>query len=375
MDEKDINSIINELYLLAQKQGYLLLDYVLSFSIEHSLSMYEIDKVSSGLALRNVMMLDREPNQTVLEDEDVDDYSQSDYENIYCKVISVDSGLKVLVDHVKNTVPAQYGEINTIKYQLKDGNKYARARMIEVHLRRAISFGLDKYEQYNLELADAIQYAIEGLMYAVDKYDPTVNGPFGSYSAMWMWQTLARNRIFNSLVRFPVHVMDALESAFKDDLQGIDFKNLLFDNETINYFSSITGFSNVKSLQFLSLMVGNLSIKYSDFEENTVLQVQNDQTYELYELCLIMLNHLKNKDRKIVEERYGLDGTGRPKTLEEVGALYGITRERVRQIEKKSIQRMSDVIVPSLGKLTVEDIATNNTVSTVIKILGINLKR
>ena len=89
-------------------------------------------------------------------------------------------------------IPPQRGEIRQLKYQIVDGNTYARERMIEMHLRLALRVALQRAETYDMDIEDAIGYACIGLVIAVDKYDPDTSGAFASYASLWMIQNISR---------------------------------------------------------------------------------------------------------------------------------------------------------------------------------------
>ena len=82
--------------------------------------------------------------------------------------------------------------MDQLKYQVQEGNLYARERMIQMHLRFAVRIALQRAETYDCEIADTLQEACIGLIMAVDRYDPDSHGLFGSYASLWILQNIGR---------------------------------------------------------------------------------------------------------------------------------------------------------------------------------------
>ena len=93
-----------------------------------------------------------------------------------------------------------------LKYQIREGNLYARERVIQMHLRFAVRIALQRTEVYDCEIADTLQEACIGLIIAVDKFDPDSGDPFGSYASLWILQNICRKQgTQRPIVYYPVH--------------------------------------------------------------------------------------------------------------------------------------------------------------------------
>lgn len=361
-------------YLLekADKQGYVTFDDIMDCADANSLPIQDFDWLSSAITTRGILVYDEAPaasNRIAQdsEDDDYSDYAQSDYESVYDRIIELDESLMDFVTEVRNIKPPQWREFSQLKYQVTEGNIHARERMIEMHLRIALRIALQRAEAYDMDIQDAVGDACIGLVTAVDKYDPDTNGAFGSYAAMWVLQNISRRQpTQRALMYYPVHKKDPYFSAYPllksagyaGDIDAIN------DPEVYKLLSEKLSFTNEQTEDAILATVPFESYEYlyGMFFENTDVfekheyEELNGDLYPRELVCeddideqvfsVIMreqlfevLGTLTEREQKVIELRYGLrDGT--PKTLEEVGFAFNVTRERVRQIEAKALRKL-----------------------------------
>lgn len=369
-------------YLLekADKQGYVTFDDIMDCADANSLPIQDFDWLSSAITTRGILVYDEAPaasNRIAQdsEDDDYNDYAQSDYESVYDRIIELDESLRDFVTEVRNIKPPQWKEFSQLKYQVVEGNKHARDRMIEMHLRIALRIALQRTEIYDMDIQDAVGDACIGLVLAVDKYDPNINGAFGSYASMWILQNISRNQpTKRPLVYYPVHKKEQFFSAYSlikangydegalydEEMKELLKKKLLLTEEQVddvllamlpfealdnlfaNNFEEADILENVDYSQSEKRHKTEKLIYESSIEEKIIFSVLKEEINRA-------LNTLTTREKQVLNLRYGL-GDGEAKTLEEVGNEFKVTRERIRQIEAKALRKLAQSTRCSLLK-------------------------
>lgn len=360
------------LFKKADKQGYVTFDDIMECADANSLPIQDFDWLSSAITTKGVLVYDEVPTASNRisqsdDDDDYSDYAQSDYEYVYNRIIELDESLREFVTEVRNIKPPQWREFSQLKYQVTEGNLHARNRMIEMHLRIALRIALQRAETYDMDIQDAVGEACIGLITAVDKYDPDTNGAFGSYAAMWIFQSISRRQpTQRALMYYPVHKKDFYFSAYPilkeegyaGDIEAISnpvvynllAKKLSFTNkQTEDVIYETIPFESFDELY--SMFLENIDIyeKFEieetngDFYPRELISEENIEekviSVMMREQLFEVLGTLTEKEQSVLELRYGLRD-GEPKTLEEVGVVFNVTRERIRQIEEKALRIM-----------------------------------
>ena len=381
MESKNgIESALANLIQLSSEKGFLVFDDIYDEADKWALSIRDVDYLSSSIVTRGILVYDEAPvtNAAGSSEDDYDDYAQRDYEAVFNRVIELDPDLEDFINAVRAVVPPQAREMDQLKYQVREGNLYARERVIQMHLRFAVRIALQRAETYDCEIADTLQEACIGLVTAVDRYDPDSSGPFGSYASLWILQNIGRAQATQKpAVYYPVHKKEGYftmypilkESGYLDyDIwTNPDVRKLIQDRLGcgINQVEDIIQQSMpIESLDTIyEMFLKNIEkdeIQEDVFENIAENKIQddvfkninldafywNDDVYEeiekraLRETLENLMGELNNREQEILKARYGFDD-GVEKTLEEVGQTFGVTRERIRQIESKAIKKLS----------------------------------
>lgn len=209
MESKNsIESALSNLIQLSSEKGFLVFDDIYDVADKWNLSIRDVDYLSSSIATRGILVYDEDPvaNTTCSSEDDYDDYAQRDYEVVFNRVVELDPGLENFINVVRAVIPPQVREMDQLKYQVQEGNVYARERVIQMHLRLAVRIALQRSEIYDCEIADTLQEACIGLVTAVDKYVPDSGRSFMSYASLWILQNIERTQpTQKSTVYYPAY--------------------------------------------------------------------------------------------------------------------------------------------------------------------------
>ena len=354
---------------LATQQGYVTFDNIIDAADRWELPVNGVDWLSNSITTRGILVYDEAPEKTnrVSDDNEYSDYAQSDYEAVFQRVIKLEPSLKPLIDEIRLIRPPQFRELSGIIYQAKEGNEYARNRIVEMHLRIAVRIGLQRAEQYDADLIDCIGDACIGLLTAVDRYDPDTSGPFGSYASLWMLQNISREqKTQRPDVYYPVHKKEQYYTMYPilrdrgcTSCEKIwkckKVRDLIQERLNCSNEQTEDVILQMKPFDSLDAMIDDVFRDEDDvFEkhENEFEILLLERLTDPHDMCAglerknmqetvnSILKTLTDREQKVIKDRFGFDN-GEEKTLEEVSADFGVTRERVRQIELKALRKLS----------------------------------
>jgi RNA polymerase primary sigma factor len=236
--------------------------------------------------------------------------------------------------------------------RIKKGDKKAREHMIKANLRLVVKIARD-YEGIGLPLLDLISEGNIGLMKAVERFDPKKGGKLSTYGSWWIKQSIKRALANQSkTIRLPVHMVDKISRMRRIAMRLQEEFGREPTDEEIGEQLGITG-SRVSQMRMAAVRPASLDAPIGDDDSNNFGEVVEDENadtpYEQLEEKTVtgmlqeMVKTLDPREATILRFRFGLDG-GNEKTLEDVGKKFGVTRERVRQIQNIALRKMRKMI-------------------------------
>src|SRR6266536_1471816 len=232
--------------------------------------------------------------------------------------------------------------------KIKNGDAAARERMINANLRLVVTIARD-YANLGLPLLDLISEGNIGLTKAVERFDPTKGAKLSTYAAWWIKQSIKRALANQSkTIRLPVHLVDKIAKVRRVSLQMSDELGREPTDEELGEEIGIAS-GKVAQLKSVGIRPASLDAPIAENDSTEFAEViGDDEAQTPFELLrdknLLgevdgLLEVLDPREKKIISQRFGLDG-GKPKTLEDVGKDFGITRERIRQLQNIALAKL-----------------------------------
>ena len=232
--------------------------------------------------------------------------------------------------------------------KIKKGDTEARERMINSNLRLVVTIAHD-YANLGLPLLDLISEGNIGLTKAVERFDPAKGAKLSTYAAWWIRQSIKRALANQSkTIRIPVHLGDKLAKVRRVSLQMSDELGREPTDDELAEEIGITS-EKVARLKSVGIRPASLDAPIGDDDSTEFAEIVEDEEAQTpFELLRYknllhemdgLLDVLDAREKKIISQRFGLDG-GTPKTLEAVGKTFGVTRERIRQLQSIALTKL-----------------------------------
>lgn len=272
-------------------------------------------------------------------------------EKVDYKSVIADDSVKAYLQQIGKIPLLSYDEEMAVAKEIKENNSQkAKETLISSNLRLVVSIA-KKYIGRGLSFLDLIQEGNLGLMKAAEKFDYTKGYKFSTYATWWIQQSITRGIADKSrMIRLPVHMIETLGKIKRAQLELSTELNRMPTKEEI---ASKVNMPLSKLSALMKSAQSTISIetpanqkddssKIADFiVDESHLTPDTKVTQEnLLDDVHKMLNQLNQKEKDVLIMRYGLDDNGQKKTLDEIGTRYGVSRERIRQIETRAISKL-----------------------------------
>lgn len=310
-----------------------------------------MDKEKDDILLGNNSLTDNEEPEL----KELDDEEELSDEELEITVDNVDSfaddSVRLYLREIGKIPLLTPDEETELAYKILEGDKKAKDKMVEANMRLVVSIA-KRYGGRGLDFLDLIQEGNTGLLRAVEKFDPDKGFKFSTYATWWIRQAITRAIADQArTIRIPVHMVETINKVLRTTrrlTQELNreptteeiAKEMDMDPEKVEYVMKIK-----QDIASLDASVGrdgdDEDSVLGDFveDEERVSPEDSAATQLLKEQIAEILGTLSEREQKIVKLRFGIGG-GRPHTLEEVGAEFSVTRERIRQIEAKALSKL-----------------------------------
>ena len=288
----------------------------------------------------------KEPTPEELELEETAEEALTDTEAVD-ESFSADDSVRMYLSEISK-VPLLSAEAEReLAERMAAGDEDARRRMTEANLRLVVSVA-KRYVGRGMSFQDLIQEGNIGLMKAVERFDPEKGFKFSTYATWWIRQAITRSIADQGrMIRLPVHM---IETSNKVHRAASRLRQELGRAPTVMEISEETGMPVQKVREILQLVQEPTSLETPISDEDSTLGdfIQDETTSgpdEVVSMILLKeqiakaLETLMEREQKVIKLRFGLLDD-RPRTLEEVGREFNVTRERIRQIEAKALRKL-----------------------------------
>lgn len=273
----------------------------------------------------------------------------------------VNTGLQSYLKQIKNVPLLTAEEEQKLAILVQNGNDYARNQLVAANLRLVVMAVKHYSQNTTLSFEDLIQEGNMGLIRATKDFNPELGWRFSTYAMYWIKQAISRAILNHSrTIRLPVHILE-LQSKYKKAYNILrDELNREATTEEIAQYLNID-IKKIKEIENIIKDPVSLNTTLSDDESEGTLEdlvadpnveKPDDKIDNEYRANAIkqILETLDEKEQDILISRFGLNKT-KPMTLEQIGAKYGVTKERIRQIEQKALIKLRNPKRAGLLKL------------------------
>lgn len=333
---------------IGTKKGSLNEEDIYFKLLKYEASAQEINEIISMLEKSNIKIIKQQES----------DVEKEDFSDLVSTI--TDDPVKMYLKDIGKVPLLTADEEYEYAKRMAEGDEYAKAKLSESNLRLVVSIAKRYSGRTSMAFLDLIQEGNMGLLKAVEKFDYTKGFRFSTYATWWIRQSITRAMADQArTIRIPVHMVETIHKLTRAKRQLLQD---LGRDPTQEELAEAMGITVDKVAEIQKIAQDPISLenpvgeeedsKIADFIEDDTIKAPVEVATQnlLREQILSVIETLTPREQKVIRLRYGLDDS-HPRTLEEVGKEFNVTRERIRQIEAKALRKLRN---PSRSKKLID---------------------
>ncbi len=344
---KSLIEDIKQLFKVASSRGYVTQDEILDVFVEPEIYVEELDDLYDRFFKKSIDIFESVSKDETAGDEDVLKQELDVLANLGS--VGVSDPVRMYLKEIGRIPLLNREEEIRLAQEVESGSDKAKKGLIDANLRLVVSIA-KKYIGRGMTFLDLIQEGNKGLIRAVEKYDWTKGFKFSTYATWWIRQAITRSIADQArTIRIPVHMVETINKLMRTSRRLMQDLGREPTPEEIGEKMELEP-EKVREILKISQNTTSLETPVGDGEDDSTLgdfiaDDKQDSPYDttskqmLSENVEEVLKALSDREAKVLRMRFGLAGN-RTMTLEEVGKEFGVTRERIRQIEAKALRKL-----------------------------------
>lgn len=350
-EKKDPKTLVKELLVKGRSKGKLTTQEILDKFEDVEFDPEQMDKVYDVLESQNIEIVDDFAAEAFSDiDVDLETSSETGGSNVAVSSegIAIDDPVKVYLKEIGRVPLLTPEEEIELAIRIGNGDEVARKRLSEANLRLVVSIA-KRYVGRGMQFLDLIQEGNLGLIKAVEKFDYTKGFKFSTYATWWIRQAITRSIADQArTIRIPVHMVETINKVKKASSQLLHKNGREPNAEEVSQELDMP-VEKVREIMRVAQEPVSLETPIGEEEDSHLGDFIPDDDAPapadaasqilLKEQLGDVLSTLTAREEKVLSLRFGLED-GKPRTLEEVGKVFEVTRERIRQIEAKALRKL-----------------------------------